>query len=140
MAEAARERLVLSPAHDAELEAAHLVEKIGETIDFPRDTLAEIKVAVVEACLNALEYGRGTVEVEVSAHDGEAAWIEVIVVDEGPGFDPDRVARPSLERKLQSERKRGWGLELIRHFMDDVEIVSRPGRTEVHMTRHRRGE
>jgi anti-sigma regulatory factor (Ser/Thr protein kinase) len=42
-----------------ELIAAQAVEEIAAGLEFPRDTLDEVKLAVVEACLNALEYGGG---------------------------------------------------------------------------------
>jgi serine/threonine-protein kinase RsbW len=136
-----RVRLVLPRTPRAELLATQAVEKAGQRIAFPRDTLAEVKLAVVEACLNAFEYGSGEVEVEVVAHpDNAHAWIEVAVVDHGPGFDPAGVARPVLEDKLRSDRKRGWGLELIRRLMDEVEITSQPGLTTVRMIRRRGGE
>ena len=135
-----RVRLVLPRVPRAELIATRAVEDAGQRIAFPRDTLAEVKLAVVEACLNAFEYGSGEVEVEVVAHpENTHAWIEVAVVDHGPGFDPSGVAHPVLEDKLRSKRKRGWGLELIRRLMDEVEITSHPGLTKVHMIRRRGG-
>jgi serine/threonine-protein kinase RsbW len=141
MAKPVRVRLVLPHVARAELLASRAVEEAGQRIAFPRDTLAEVKLAVVEACLNALEYGAGDVEVEVVAHPDDArAWIEVAVVDHGPGFDPSGVARPVLEDKLRSKRKRGWGLELIRRLMDEVEITSEPGLTKIRMIRRRGGK
>jgi serine/threonine-protein kinase RsbW len=141
MAKPVRVRLVLPRVARAELLASRAVEEAGQRIAFPRDTLAEVKLAVVEACLNALEYGAGDVEVEVVAHPNDArAWIEVAVVDHGPGFDPSGVVRPVLEDKLRSKRKRGWGLELIRRLMDEVEITSEPGLTKIRMIRRRGGE
>lgn len=141
MAKPVRVRLVLPRVARAELLASRAVEEAGQRIAFPRDTLAEVKLAVVEACLNALEYGAGDVEVEVIAHPNDArAWIEVAVVDHGPGFDPSGVARPVLEDKLRSTRKRGWGLELIRRLMDEVEITSEPGLTKIRMIRRRGGK
>jgi serine/threonine-protein kinase RsbW len=141
MAEPVRVRLVLPRAPRAELLATRAVEEAGQRIAFPRDTLAEVKLAVVEACLNAMEYGVGEVEVEVVAHPNDAhPWIEVQVVDHGPGFDASGVPKPVLEDKLRSPRKRGWGLELIRRLMDEVEITSQPGLTRVRMIRRRGGQ
>jgi serine/threonine-protein kinase RsbW len=140
MAEPVRVRLVLPRTPRAELLATRAVEDAAQRVAFPRDTLAEVKLAVVEACLNALEYGAGKVEVEVVAYpDDSHARLEIAVVDHGPGFDPTAVPRPVLEDKLRSKRKRGWGLELIRRLMDEVEITSRPGLTRVRMIRRRGG-
>ncbi len=140
MATPVRVRLVLPREPRAELLATRAVEEAGKRIAFPRDTLAEVKLAVVEACLNAFEYGLGEVEVEVVAHpDNAHAWIEVAVVDHGPGFNPTGVPHPVLEDKLRSKRKRGWGLELIRRLMDEVEITSQPGLTRIRMIRRTGG-
>jgi len=61
MAEPVRVRLVLPRTPRAELLASRAVDEAGQRIAFPRDTLAEVKLAVVEACLNAIEYGTGEV-------------------------------------------------------------------------------
>jgi len=141
MAEPVRLRLVLPQVARAELTASEAVDDLGRRVAFPRDTLAEVKLAVVEACLNALEYGAGEVEVVLAAHpDTVRPWIEVTVTDRGPGFDPSKVMRPVLEAKLHAQRKRGWGLELMRRLMDDVTITSRPGLTSIHMIRRAGGE
>ena len=135
MADARRVRLVLPDEPRAELHAVRALEALGRDAGFSRDTLAEVKLAVVEACLNALEYGGGDVKVELVAHRDTEPWLEVIVVDGGPGFDPESVPEPELTAKLHSDRKRGWGLELMRRLMDTVEVTSRPGRTRVRMVR-----
>jgi len=140
-AEPVRVCLVLPRVPRAELLASRAVEEAGHRIAFPRDTLAEVKLAVVEACLNAMEYGTGEVEVEVVAHPDDAhPWIEVAVVDHGPGFDASAVPKPVLEDTIRSARKRGWGLELIRRLMDEVEITSQPGLTRIRMIRRRGGQ
>lgn len=135
MPEPQRIELVLPREPHAELLAGSAVESLGRRIGFTRDTLEEVKLAVVEACLNALEYGAGEVKVEVTAFGGRSPKLEVLVIDHGPGFSPETVPTPRIEAKLHSDRKRGWGLELIRHLMDEVEIRSTPGCTSVRMAR-----
>lgn len=139
MVEAPRIRVVLPREPQAELVATGAVERVGRSIGFSRDTLAEVKLAVVEACLNALEYGGGQVEVEVVGFPDKPPRMEVVVVDRGPGFDPATLPTPSLQAQLGGERKRGWGLELMRHLMDEVDIHSVPGCTRVRMTRREGG-
>jgi serine/threonine-protein kinase RsbW len=129
-------RLVLPKVARAELLAVQAVEELGRRAGLSHDTLAEVKLAVVEACLNAFEYGAGDVVVDLVAHrDDDAPWLEVEVEDHGPGFSPAKVPRPALESKLRARRKRGWGLELMRRLMDQVEISSQPGLTRVRMVR-----
>jgi len=128
-------RLVLPPVPHAELLAGQAVDELGARVGFARDTLDEVKLAVLEACLNALEYGDGAVEVELVAHRRGRPRLEIEVVDHGPGFDPGAVPPPCLTEKIRAERKRGWGLELMRRLMDEVAVDSSPGRTRVRMTR-----
>ena len=141
MSEPWRTHLVLPHVHDAELLAGRAVTDVGLRLGFPHDTLEEVKLAVVEACLNALEHGTGEVEVEVIAHpETTPVSLEVVIVDHGPGFDPAGIPTPRLEAKLRGNRKRGWGLELMRHLMDEVEVTSRPGFTQVRLLRLRGGD
>lgn len=135
-----RVHLVLPREPHAELLAAQAVDRVGLPLGFSRDTLSEVKLAVVEACLNAMEYGAGVVEVELLGFAEDPARLEVSVVDHGPGFDPQAVPAPRLHEKLKAGRKRGWGLALIRRLMDEVDIESRPGHTRLRMTRWAGGD
>lgn len=133
-----RRRIIIPREPHAELAAVPLVDLLGERVGFSHDTLAEIKLAVVEACLNALEYGQGAVEVEVVAHEDSPVRLEITVTDHGIGFDARIVPQPDLKTKLHASRKRGWGIELMRHLMDEVDVQSAPGLTRVRLTRNRK--
>lgn len=137
IADGDRRHLVLRRVPHAELLAGEAVDELGGRMGFSRDTLDEVKLAVLEACLNALEYGDGEVEVDLVAHQGSSPRLEVHVVDHGRGFDPARVPTPRMNEKIRADRKRGWGLELMRRLMDEVEVESVPGLTRVRMTRYR---
>lgn len=132
-----RRRITIPREPYAELAAVPLIDLLGERVGFSRDTLAEIKLAVVEACLNALEYGEGAVEVEVVAHEDWPARLEITVTDHGGGFDAREVPQPDLQTKLFAARKRGWGIELMRQLMDEVDFNSAPGLTRVRLMRKR---
>src|SRR5258706_14295471 len=102
-----------------ELAATALAEVLGESMRLSRDKIDEVKLALVEACINAFEHaGRGGHRVDVffrisSTPDG-GEMFEVTVSDRGRGFDPRMVVSPSLERKLVGGVKRGWGVRCIR--------------------------
>ena len=88
------------------------------------ERIEDLKTAVAEACLNAMEHGnkcRAEARVVVSLHLEDGS-IVVQVKDEGDGIleiPPD----PDIERKIQElEPARGMGLFLIRHLMDEVEL------------------
>ena len=40
------------------------------------------------------------------------------------GFEPEEVEAPRIEDKLKAARKRGWGIQIIKGLMDEVEINS----------------
>jgi serine/threonine-protein kinase RsbW len=125
-----REVSLLIPAEPRmELAATALAEVLGEGMRLSRDKIDEIKLAVVEACINAFEHaGRrdSRIELVYRIFNGPQGreMLEVTVADQGRGFDPARVETPSLEKKLKGESKRGWGLAIINNLADEVEIRS----------------
>jgi serine/threonine-protein kinase RsbW len=129
--------LHLPVAPNVELVAAKAVETLGGALGMSRSRVEAASVAVVEACLNAIEHGGGAVVVRLS---GDAAngrpKLVVEVEDHGHGFQPAAIAPRRPARPLGSGSRRGWGLTLIRELMDEVQITSRPGLTLVRMLKY----
>lgn len=122
---------------NVELVAAKAVETIGGALGMHQTRIEAASVAIVEACLNAMEHGGGQVVVrlaEDSFEDKPSLIIEV--EDQGPGFDPSVAPRNSASRVHGCTTKRGWGLTLIRELMDEVQIRSHPGKTLVRMRKY----
>ncbi len=93
---------------------------LGNMLGFPIDVIEDIKVALSEACTNALRYGCTTSD-SYKVHffiDEEGLAIEVS--DRGTGYDFDLVATP----QLGGEQIGGFGLFIIRSLMDSLDIVS----------------
>lgn len=129
-------RTVLGHEAGSEAGALQLLEEARAFFSVKPELVSDFRLAVVEACLNALEYGKPPVEVEVEAwREGDAVHFWVRVTDYGPGFSPESVPSPQLADKLGSPRKRGWGLEIMRRFADRLVVDSRPGRTVVSLFR-----
>ena len=97
---------------------------------FSPDRIEDLKTAVGEAVVNAIEHGNQlNVEVKVLVLlTVQERSLALNVVDQGrqpiPSTLPDRNSRLD---------NRGWGMFLIRSLMDEVEIVTQPGRNEVRM-------
>ena len=125
-----------------ELAATALAEVLGEGMSLSRDKIDEIKLAVVEACINAFEHsGRPDRRIElvyriVNGAQGRE-MLEVIVADQGKGFDPAAVEPPQIEKKLKGASKRGWGLAIINNLTDEVEIRSGNGGTTIVMRKYK---
>ena len=93
--------------------------------------LDKLKTAVAEATMNAIQHGNDSrpdlpVRVEVF-HFG--AEVIVTITDRGgrdDDSDPESSAElPDLGRKLDGEQgPRGWGLFLIRHMVDAMDITT----------------
>jgi serine/threonine-protein kinase RsbW len=121
---------------NAELVAAKAVETLGRALGMHQTQVEAASVAMVEACLNAMEHGGGPVTVRLRSDNHSRPCLVIEVEDHGRGFDPERAPRNSSSRVLGSTSKRGWGLTLIRELMDEVQIQSAPGRTVVAMRKY----
>ncbi|HLY50769.1 MAG TPA: ATP-binding protein, partial [Solirubrobacteraceae bacterium] len=104
--------------------------------------LERLKTAVSEAAMNAIEYGSRNdpaipVEIAVWLADDD---LVVSITDRGlSGPIPD-AEQPNLEAKLAGEQKpRGWGLFLIKHMVDAMEIVTQGEAQTVILTLHLKG-
>jgi anti-sigma regulatory factor (Ser/Thr protein kinase) len=109
--------------------------------------LDKLKTAVAEATMNAMEHGNGhrpelAVDIEVFQSGAE---VIVTITDrggrDGPGWPedrarrPERPERPDLGRKLNGEEgPRGWGLFIIRHMVDAMDVTTEGDRHTVRLS------
>jgi serine/threonine-protein kinase RsbW len=120
--------LVLPMKADSEVVAARVAEEVAAFASVDSDTVDRIKMAIIEACINAFEHSAsesGKVRLRYLLSPEK---IELFVQDDGKGF---RAGKTPEEAK----RNRGWGLKLIRELVDDVEIVTGPDGTVVRMVK-----
>jgi anti-sigma regulatory factor (Ser/Thr protein kinase) len=82
--------------------------------------VAELKLAVTEACTNAILHGYGgSAEGElIVRYRVDTAAIEIEIEDDGEGFDPDD---PGADSNGEGQ---GMGLMIIRTITNDVQIES----------------
>lgn len=95
--------------------------------DMADERIDDLKVAVSEACTNAIEAHRksGTelpVTIACEEYDDR---IVVAVIDHGDGFDPATLPQhPPVTDPERLNFERGLGIPLIRTLVDEVEIES----------------
>lgn len=100
---------------------------MARLMGFSEDRVEDLKTAVAEACINAIEHGNRQnasipVAVILSMHPGE---LEVKVLDDGSGMK-QKPSVPNIERKMSGEDDpRGMGMFLIQALVDEVEWVPR---------------
>jgi serine/threonine-protein kinase RsbW len=99
---------------------------MAKLLGFPADRIEDLKTAVAEACINAIEHGNRlneklSVGVVLSAGDDE---LEVKVIDDGKGMKT-QPAKPDIDRKMHGEEDpRGMGMFLIQALVDEAEWVA----------------
>jgi len=134
-------QLTLPMVPDMEIAASKTATAMAEFMKMTPDKIDEVRMAVVEACINAFEHSHSPdrevyITFEVLG-ETEPEKLRITVRDTGVGFQPEDIAEPQIEDKLKAMRKRGWGLKIIRGLMDEVEIQSGVDGTRVIMTKAR---
>lgn len=91
---------------------------IANKIGFCLDDIEDIKVAVSEACTNAIKHSLDNkFYVEYTIFEN---GLTIEIIDNGKGYNVDSVSKPNLEEPKES----GLGLFIIQSLMDDVKIRS----------------
>jgi len=103
--------------------SASVAKKMG----FTEDRIEDLKTAVSEACLNAIEHGN---KLDTSTKVGitltvEESKLHVSVKDQGKGLG--KVSVPSIENQIEGKDKpRGWGIFLIKSLVNEVSFEPSP--------------
>lgn len=119
-----------------EREALAWVAEAVSATDLDRARSENLKTAVAEAVMNAVEHGnRGDeslpVEVRVERRPGE---VVVAITDRGGGGTIPITETPDIEAKLRGDQTpRGWGLFLIQSLVDAVRESSDGSRHTVEL-------
>jgi serine/threonine-protein kinase RsbW len=130
-AEAVQTKLYFPSILGYEKIARGAAEALGEQIELPPDRIEDLKTAVAEACMNAIEHGNSLdralqVTVVMVMTGGK---LEVRVADVGRQEIPETLPTPEIGRSM-----RGWGMFFIKNLVDEMELRRLPdGGNEVRM-------
>jgi anti-sigma regulatory factor (Ser/Thr protein kinase) len=122
---------------DMEITATHTATSVAEYMKFDADRIDELKMALIEAIINAFEHSKsrdGKVRIKFLIGDDN---LTVIIQDHGQGFDIQEIEKPEIASKLRASYKRGWGLMLIEKLMDTVYVESNEHGTTLVMSKNR---
>ena len=133
--------LTLPIRPNMEMTASKTATALAESMGMSADKVDEVRMAVVEACINSFEHSKADdrkveIRFEVLGND-DPERLQITIRDSGVGFVPDSLERPKIEEKLKAASKRGWGLTIIKGLMDEVDIHSGPNGTTVVMSKLR---
>ncbi|MFC5861333.1 ATP-binding protein [Acidicapsa dinghuensis] len=98
---------------------------VAKLMGFREERIEDLKTAVAEACINAIEHGNRLNEklsVGVVLSAAEDA-LEIKVMDDGKGIKA-QPHKPDIDRKMHGEEDpRGMGMFLIQALVDEAEWV-----------------
>jgi serine/threonine-protein kinase RsbW len=106
--------------------AMNTAASVAKLMGFPDDRVEDLKTAVAEACINAMEHGN---QLDEMSNVGvilsmKRDSLEVKVRDHGPGVK-SKVHAPNIDKKMHGEESaRGLGMFLIQSLVDEAEWVS----------------
>ena len=122
---------------DMEVIATSVAESMGVFMGLEENKVDEVKIAIVEACINAFEHSKSEERrIDVSFSIDDSA-LTININDGGSGFDMDEAIAKIAEKRSEGIGDRGWGLTLIYELMDEVSIASTPKGTLVKMLKYR---
>lgn len=107
-----------------ELAATKTAAAIAKLLQLDENRVDEIKIALIEAILNAFEHSKSKDRNVYVTFQVSPETLIIIVQDHGQGFSPNNVEEPSIHKKIHTTHKRGWGLKIMAGLMDNVSIYS----------------
>lgn len=122
---------------DMELTAAHTAEAMARFIELDEGEIEEVKTALIEACINAIEHSRsedGRLQIDFEITAGA---LTILIADRGHGFDVEAVREELRRRRQRGERQRGWGLFLMEELVDEVDVESARDGTTITLVKYR---
>ncbi|GAF01793.1 ATP-binding protein [Saccharicrinis fermentans] len=116
------ERVVIS----SDIKNISLIEKLIDDIssqyDIHSDVYGKLLLGVVEGVNNAIVHGNKldsskNVKLEYQISDKD---IQIVIMDEGKGFDYTKVPDPTLPENV--EKTHGRGIFLMNHLADEIDF------------------
>jgi serine/threonine-protein kinase RsbW len=97
------------------------VAAVASRLHFSIDEIEDVKLAVAEACTNAIQHAHGSASIDIRC-EALGDGLRINVRDFGAGTRPETIR----SRNIEDERVGGLGVFLIRSLMDDVTYEVHP--------------
>lgn len=88
-------------------------------------SIFHVRLALEEALMNAIKHGNQgdpdkpvTIQYQLESAPGHQVYLQVVIADQGPGFDYQGLPDPTLPENLS--KPSGRGVLLMKAFMDNV--------------------
>lgn len=100
---------------------------IARQMGFSDDRIDDLKTAVSEACINAIEHGNKfdqNTKVGITLAADQHA-LQITVQDQGNGIKPEKIPESILDEQ-GLPRRRGHGIFLIRSLVNELSFANQP--------------
>jgi serine/threonine-protein kinase RsbW len=125
---------VRAPGHGSSLRPIrNVITDLARQVGFPEDEVAKIEMAVDEACTNVVEHAyeakrnwawkHQNPEIRLTIHT-DADRLVIQIHDNGKRFDFASYRPVNLLERIRAMRSGGYGIAIMRKFMDEVEYKS----------------
>lgn len=131
---AANKLSIHTPGHGSYLSYIRtLIGDLARKVGFPEDEVAKIEMAVDEACSNVVKHAYSPKKKWCWQHRHPEIRLNVRVVtnqliieinDHGQNFDFSAYRPDSIDERLKEMRTDGYGISIMRKFMDEVAYSS----------------
>ncbi len=129
--------LTIPAATEHLTEARDFVASFAEKNGFGPEAIEQVRLAVDEACTNVIKHAyqfdkSKKIDISVGKKNQEM-WVSI--TDEGISFDPSKYVEPDLEKRIKERKRGGFGIYLIKKFMDKVEYKKSGSTNELKMSK-----
>lgn len=121
--------MTIPMARESELVVAQCLEQIGKNLQLNEDAVGQMQIAVIEACINAIEHGKGSDDKIRIIVDVAGDRLSVSIESAGPEFIVQESGEPFGDQTAANASGRGWGIKLMKRFADEVTFERIPGGT-----------
>lgn len=123
--------MTIPMVREAELVAAQCLEQIGKNLHLDQDVIGQLQMAVIEACINAMEHSKGKDKNIYLSFNFAEDLAEISIESSGRGFVSQESGEPFVGRGLKEDAGRGWGIKLMKNFADSVRFEKTERGTKV---------
>jgi anti-sigma regulatory factor (Ser/Thr protein kinase) len=119
------------------MRAVEALQEFGQARQVPEKQLFGLTLALEECASNIVNHAlrrdaRQTFRVTLE-HTGSAMVIELR--DRGPEFDPTQAPVPEKEAGGDDQPPGGWGIQLVRRYMDEIRYAREGGENALRLTK-----
>src|SRR5512135_941284 len=129
--------LVLNASPSEVMRAVEALQEFGRANHIPEKTLFGVALALEECGSNIVNHslhGDSRQKFQV-AFEYTGAAVAIELRDRGPEFDPTRVRAEEPAANADDRSPGGWGIQLVRHYMDEIRYTRDTGENVLRLTK-----